>query len=176
MSESKKALIVIDVQEGMFCEPGMKLYDEEGVMNRIQAVLERARRSGIPVIYIQHTEDEGEYLRGTPTWEISARIKPQPGEAIIEKSTWDAFHKTCLQAELESRGITDLTIVGMQSEFCLDTTCRRAFSLGYRSVLVQDAHSTFDSDSLSGEEIVRHHNRVLGGRFVSLSPADEVVF
>ncbi|MNB84212.1 Streptothricin hydrolase [compost metagenome] len=175
MAESKKALIVIDVQEGMFSEPDMKLYDEEGVMNRIQGLVERARHAGVPVIYIQHTEDEGEYSRGVPTWEISARIKPLPGETIIEKPTWDAFHRTGLHAELESRGITDLIIVGMQSEFCLDTTCRRAYSLGYRSVLVQDAHSTFDSDTLSGEEIVRHHNRVLGGRFVSLSPADEVV-
>ncbi|MNF08264.1 hypothetical protein D3C80_2086410 [compost metagenome] len=64
----------------------------------------------------------------------------------------------------------------MQTEFCLDTTCRRAYSMGYSNILVQDAHSTFDNANFSGEEIVRHHNGVLGGRFASLRKADEIVF
>lgn len=170
-----RALMLIDVQEAMFSYPDMKLHDEEGVMTRIESLLERARRSGTPVIYIQHTEDQ-EYTKGLPTWEISSRIRPLPGDAVVEKPTWDAFHKTRLQEVLESKGITELVVAGMQSEFCLDSTCRRAFSLGYKTTLAQDAHSTFDSEDLSAAEIVRHHNRVLGGRFVTLKPADEIEF
>ncbi|MBW4080529.1 cysteine hydrolase family protein [Paenibacillus sp. S150] len=175
MADQSTALVIIDVQEAMFSYPGMKLHDEEGVTGRIVSLLHKARSSGTPVVYIQHTEDE-EYTRGTPTWEISSHAAPREGELIVEKPTWDAFHRTRLHDELQRLGITDLVICGMQSEFCVDTTCRRAYSLGYNSVLVEDAHSTFDNAGLSGAEIVRHHNSVLGGRVVRLRKEQEVVF
>lgn len=170
-----KALLIIDVQEAMFSYPGMSLFDGEQVMDRIVSLLYKARSAGAPVVYIQHTEDE-EYTRGLPTWEISSRITPREGEAVVEKPTWDAFHRTVLHEELQRQGITELVICGMQTEFCLDTTCRRAYSMGYRNILVQDAHSTFDNGNLSGEEIVRHHNGVLGGRFARLQRAEEIGF
>ncbi|MNI99921.1 Streptothricin hydrolase [compost metagenome] len=81
-----------------------------------------------------------------------------------------------LHEELQRLGITDLVICGMQTEFCLDTTCRRAYSMGYKNVLVQDAHSTLDSRNLTAEEIVKHHNGVIGGRFAKLLPAEAVTF
>lgn len=122
-----------------------------------------------------HTEDE-EYTKGSPTWQISHRITPWEGEVIVEKPTWDAFHRTELQDELQKLGITNLVICGMQSEFCIDTTIRRAYSMGYHSVLVSDAHSTFDNGFLSSETIVKHHNAVLGGRFAYLQAESEVQF
>ncbi|SDL47159.1 cysteine hydrolase family protein [Paenibacillus jilunlii] len=175
MADHSTALVIIDVQEAMFSYPDMKLYDEEGVMNRIISLLHKARTAGTTVVYIQHTEDQ-EYTKGTSTWEISSRITPQEGELVIEKPTWDAFHQTRLHEELQQRGITDLVICGMQSEFCVDSTTRRAFSMGYSSVLVEDANSTFDNGSLSGGQIVKHHNSVLGGRFAKLRKAQEVEF
>ncbi|NJJ38758.1 cysteine hydrolase family protein [Paenibacillus apii] len=175
MANQRTAFILIDVQEAMFSYPGMKLHDEEGVMERIVSLLDRARRNSTPVIFIQHTEDQ-EYTKGAPTWQISSRVTPLPGEKIIEKPTWDAFHLTGLREELEREGITNLVFAGMQTEYCVDTTCRRAYSLGYYSVLAEDAHSTFDNGQLTGEEIVRHHNAVLGGRVVTLKPAGEITF
>ncbi len=65
----------------------------------------------------------------------------------------------------------------MQTEFCLDTTCRRAYSLGYKeNILVKDAHSTFDTDVLSADKIIEHHNNILGGRFVTLKESREIIF
>ena len=159
--QTTTALLIIDVQEAMFSYPGNKLHDEEGVMERIISLLHKARSAGTPVVYIQHTEDE-EFTKDTFTWQISQRITPQEGELIVEKPTWDAFHRTKLHDELQRLGITNLVICGMQSEFCVDTTTRRAFSMGYQSVLVRDAHSTFDNEALIGSEIVEHHNKVLG--------------
>ncbi|WP_150271671.1 cysteine hydrolase family protein [Paenibacillus tepidiphilus] len=168
------ALMIIDVQEAMFSYDE-RMYDEEGVMGRITSLLQKARQAGAPVVYIQHTEDQ-EYTRGLPTWEISRMIAPQSGELIVEKPTWDAFHRTPLHEELQRRGITGLVICGLQSEFCVDTTCRRAYSLGYSSILVEDAVSTFSNGRFTAEEIVRHHNSVLGGRFAALKPEREISF
>jgi nicotinamidase-related amidase len=49
----------------------------------------------------------------------------------------------------------------MQTDYCIDTTCRSAASRGYRVRLAGDAHSTFDHEHLTAEQIVKHHNRVL---------------
>ena len=60
---------------------------------------------------------------------------------MVQKQTPDAFHETNLHSELESRGIRKLVIAGLQTEYCIDTTCRRASSLGYDIILVENAHS-----------------------------------
>lgn len=168
------ALLIIDVQEAMFSYD-VKLHDGDGVTGRIVSLLNKARTAGIPVVYIQHTEDE-EYTKGTDTWQISSLITPLAEETIVEKPTWDSFHRTNLHEELQRLGITDLVICGMQTEYCVDTTCRRAYSMGYSSILVEDAHSTFPNAHFSGEEIVSHHNAVLGGRFAVLKSEHEVEF
>jgi nicotinamidase-related amidase len=169
------ALLLIDVQEAMFSYPGAELYDGQGVMDRIVSLLHKARSAGTPVVYIQHTEDE-EFTGDSPTWQISARIKPQEHELIVEKPSWDAFHRTNLHESLQQKGIKKLIIAGMQTEFCVDTTTRCAYSLGYECVLVQDAHSTFDTALLSGGDIVSHHNSVLGGRVAALRRESEIQF
>jgi len=173
---NKKALLIVDVQLAMFSDEKNKLYKEELVINNICKLLEKARETKTPVIYIQHTTDKGEYKRGSETWKIHPKIAPKEGDDVIEKRTWDSFHQTILHETLQKNGIDELIIAGMQTEFCIDTTCRRAFSLGYKNILVKDAHSTFDSEDLKAQEIIKHHNRVLGGRFVQLKDLKDIDF
>jgi nicotinamidase-related amidase len=73
-------------------------------------------------------------------------------------------------------GIKNLVIVGVQTEFCVDTTCRTAFSLGYKNILVSDGHSTFDSPILTAAQIIEHHNGIIGGLFAELKKTEEVEF
>lgn len=170
------ALLIIDVQVAMFSDENTKLYKGESVLRNICMLLKKAREASIPVIFIQHTEDEGEYKKGMITWEIHPKISPNQTEIVVEKNSWDSFHETILHESLQLEGIDELVIAGMQTEFCLDTTCRRAYSLGYKNTLVKDAHSTFDSKELKASQIIDHHNRVLGGRFVELKVMDDIVF
>lgn len=88
----------------------------------------------------------------------------------------DSFHETDLQEHLKAMHVKKLVIVGIQTEFCVDTTCRRAFSLGYETILVADGHSTFDSDLLTASQIIAHHNMVLGSQFAELKQAADVEF
>ena len=96
------------------------------------------------------------------------------GERVIHKHHPDAFQDTDLQRELEARGIRHLILAGIQTEYCVDTTCRRAYSLGYEVTLVRDGHSTWDSQDLRAPQIIAHHNTVLGGWFAGLRAASEV--
>ncbi|MGH0425251.1 isochorismatase family protein [Bacillus pretiosus] len=94
--------------------------------------------------------------------ELHEAIAPQKGDRIVEKTTPDSFHKTNLNEVLQEKGIEHVIISGMQTEYCVDTTTRRAFSEGYKVTLVRDAHSTFDTEVLRAEDIVKHHNVVFG--------------
>jgi len=69
--------------------------------------------------------------------EIHPTIVPKEEDVMIKKETPDAFHKTTLHQKLKSKGIEKLVIAGLQTEYCIDTTCRRAYSLGYEVVLVR---------------------------------------
>lgn len=169
------ALLVVDMQQAMFFPDPVHAADQ--VLQRIVRLIERARNGGVPVVYVQHNEGSGQPLEpGTPGWEIHPAISPLEGDLIIQKRTPDAFHETDLQAALSRWGISDLVVVGFQTEYCIDTTCRRAFSLGYQVRLAQDAHSTWSNQLLAAEQIIRHHNAVLGDWFVKLAEAEVIAF
>lgn len=173
---SDTAVLVIDMQMVMFdSEPA--LYRRDEVLATARDVIERARAAGVKVIYVQHNDAPGTNMAtGAPGWTIHPDIAPQAGELIVQKWTPDSFHETTLHDELTQRGISKLVVVGMQTEYCVDTSTRRAFSLGYDVTLVSDGHSTWDTDIVKAEQIVAHHNAVLGDWFSTAKPAAEVDF
>ncbi|MBC6973144.1 cysteine hydrolase [Bacillus sp. Xin] len=158
----KKALLVIDVQEGMYTAGGPVFKGQE-LLETLQELIQKCRLHEIPVIYVQHNGPQGHPLaKGKPEWNIHSAIAPKDGDIMIEKETPDSFYKTNLHKILQDNEIEHVIMSGMQTEYCVDTTTRSAFSEGYKVTLVRDAHSTFDSEQLSAEEIVKHHNAVLG--------------
>ncbi len=170
------ALVIIDMQLGNF-QGSDPVYDRENLLSTVQRLIGKARDEGVPIFYVQNKGSKGDPDEiGTPGWQIHPTIAPKEGDVVIEKETPDAFHKTTLRQKLKSKGIEKLVIAGLQTEYCVDTTCRRAYSLGYDVVLVKDAHSTWDSSSLTAEQIIGHHNQVLGGWFVTLKNENEIEF
>ncbi|HEU4994270.1 MAG TPA: cysteine hydrolase family protein [Gemmatimonadaceae bacterium] len=153
------ALLVIDVQQGM-CAGPYAAFDIDGVIDRINIVSAKARAAGVPVIFIQH-EDDGPLKHGTADWQLGERLDVQPDDLRLRKTASDSFHRTELQALLRSRGVDRLIVCGLQSDFCVDSTTRRALALGYPVVLVSDAHSTLDNGILSAAQISAHHTTTL---------------
>ncbi len=165
-------LVIVDVQRAMFeCDGGV--YNGEAVLSRIETLLKTARESGVPVIFIQHTEQSGEYGKGVETWKIHERLQPRPQELVVEKNYWDAFQKTELESVLKSLGLRRLLVVGMQTEYCMDTTIRNAFSRGYQLMGVKGCHTTFDSPVLPAVDVIHHHERIWDGRFLTMLTVEE---
>jgi nicotinamidase-related amidase len=98
---------------------------------------------------------------GAEGWQLDERLAVQPEDIRVRKTTPDSFHKTELQSLLQARNVEKLVVCGLQSDFCVDCTVRRALALGYPVVLVSDAHSTVDDGVLSAAEISAHHNTTL---------------
>jgi nicotinamidase-related amidase len=92
----------------------------------------------------------------------------------IRKTSPDAFHRTELERVLGEHAITELVICGMHTEFCVDTTTRRALALGFPVTLVGDAHTTEGNRHLSAVQVIRHHNETLAN-IESFGPRVRVV-
>jgi nicotinamidase-related amidase len=155
----KSALLIIDVQKAL-CSGDEAAFDIDAVVDRINQVAAKARAAGAPVIFIQH-EDDGSLPFGTEGWQLYERLVTRPEDIRVRKTASDSFHRTDLHALLQSQNVGTLVVCGLQSEFCVDTTVRRALALGYTVVLVADAHSTVANGILSAAQISAHHNHTL---------------
>jgi nicotinamidase-related amidase len=184
---STTALVVIDVQRGILDDPQLKRKEKtlkalDETVSRIAKLIAQARATSVPVIYIQHDGAKGHRLDPTtPGWRLRPEIAPNPGEPIIRKRASDSFFETTLDAELSARATRRLIVCGCMTQYCVDTTTRRAVSQGYDVVLVADGHMTSDSGSLTFEQIIAHHNSVLhgfdaGAHEVQVVPSSKISF
>jgi nicotinamidase-related amidase len=172
------ALLIIDVQHAL-CSGEYEAFEAQRVIERINVVSRKVREAGATVIVIQHEAAGGPLGYGTEGWKLATGLDVQPTDICVRKRAADSFHGTDLQGILQARGVTDLAICGLQSEFCVDTTTRRALALGYPVTLVSDAHSTMNNSVLSAAQITAHHNETLAnitsfGPRVVLVPSSDV--
>jgi nicotinamidase-related amidase len=169
------ALLVIDAQVNMFAEE-MHVYAPDRLIETINTLAERARLSGIPLIYVRYNGGKGDPDEpGMPGWEIHPELAPHAGEPVIDKAGPDAFEATGLQQMFQSRGVERIVLTGMQTELCIDTTCRRALDLGYQVIVVEDGHSTFDFEKIKAVDAIEKYNRELG-RIAIVRRAAEIQF
>lgn len=167
----KTALLIIDAQTSLIAEGA---WEADAILARIEQLAGRARKESSPVVFVVDRRVE-------PDGSIHPSLSVAPGDPVVEKGFCDSFLSTRLAEVLDERGVGRLVVAGLQTDYCIDTTCRRAASLGYDVVLVADAHTTFDHEHLDAPAIIAHHNRILRnlpactGR-VRVVPAAEVSF
>jgi nicotinamidase-related amidase len=173
------ALLIIDMQHAL-CSGEEAAFGIDNVIKEINALSDRARASGAPVVLVQHDEDEGPLQFGSEGWALAGGLHTIAEDLRVRKRTPNSFHQTELHQLLQERGVLRVVICGLQTEFCVDTTVRQALPLGYSVTLVADAHSTTDG-ALRAEQVIAHHNRTLRwmtsyGPRMEVEPAAEVVF
>lgn len=155
------ALVLIDLQQALF-QPAPRPHEADAVVQRINPLAARARAAGVPVLWVQHETAAGHRLaHGSPGWALADGLQPADGDVRIRKTTPDSFLHTGLSDWLAVRGITRLVVAGYASEYCVDTTTRRAAGLGLAVTLAADAHTTHDKPHASGALIRAHHNASL---------------
>lgn len=176
---SQTALLVIDAQVGIIEGPSIgPVFKKENVLEVMKNVIERARNLKVPVVYIQDLDvgkDDPEQHK------IHPLLFPLPGETVIEKKATNAFFSTRLQSRLNELAIEHLVIIGVKTEYCVDTTTRAATTLGFDVTLIENGHSTTDNKILSAEQIISHHNCHLHGldninHFILVRESDENIF
>lgn len=154
------AVLVIDVQQGL-CEGEGAAHDCAGVIERINQVTRKARAAGVPVVFIQHESQNGYLEHGSNAWQLARGLEVHGNDLHLRKTTPDSFLNTELTAVLQARDIRQLVICGMHTEFCVDTTTRRALAMGYPVTLVSDAHTSAGNEAIGPQQVIAHHNATL---------------
>lgn len=181
-------LIIIDVQNAIL--DGTASNDRvEAVASYFDAVVEllsdlkaKAASQGVQTILVQNDGPAGHRLAvNTHGWEIVPQLAPTPKDVVVHKLSCDSFHETDLLEHLTRVGASRLVVGGCMTQFCVDTTVRRAVSSGFDVVLASDGHCTGDFGTLLQSEIIAHHNKILdgfdaGSCAVSVVPTAEISF
>lgn len=154
------AVLVIDVQQALCTGPNA-VPDAAGLLRRINSITRRARQADAPVIFIQHEAEGTELAHGSPGWQFADGLEVEREDLRVPKTTCDAFLRTNLRDLLESRHVHQVVVCGLHTEFCIDSTVRRALALGYPVTLVADGHSSVGNSVLSPKQVIAHHNVTL---------------
>jgi nicotinamidase-related amidase len=170
------AILIIDMQVGAAQMVSPPFYRMDEIISRLCKVIANANLKGVPVFYAQHYNPTGFPAYGSEEWQLIPELAPQDADTIIHKTTPDAFLNTDLHERLQERKIERLIIAGIQTADCVDTTCRRAFSLGYKVTLIKDGHTTFDTQHLKAEQIIAHHNQIIENWFGEVLAAEEIKY
>ena len=172
------ALIVIDVQNGVVTG----VHERDTVVANIGGLVERARAAEVPVVWVQHVDED--MARGSDEWQIVAELRPEGTETAIEKRYGDAFEDTTLEAVLSDLGVGKLIVTGAETDACIRSTLHGAFVRGYDALLVSDAHTSSDKTKWGAPppaDVIAHTNlywrfHSAPGRTAGAAKAAEVDF
>jgi nicotinamidase-related amidase len=171
-----RALIVIDVQQLFFMDPSNLVHHSAELVANLNKLIAKFRETGEPIIFVRHNEaDEGGLNLGSDRWEVCSHLDAREDDVYVEKTHADSFYKTNLTEVLESLNVDSLVLAGLQTDFCVDSTCRSAFGRGYKTTLVSDAHSTYDNQFMTAGETIAYHTNLIGGRFATLKTTKEII-
>ncbi len=114
------ALVVIDVQKGVVDEA----HDRDRVVANIADLVERARAATVPVVWVQHHDEDLE--RGSEAWAYVDELVHRDDEPVVHKSYGDSFEETDLEEVLADRGVGHLVVAGAQTDACVRSTIHGA--------------------------------------------------
>ena len=165
--QGNTALLVIDVQRGLFRK---SLYKAEELLRNINTLIDRARSSGGPVFFIQHSGDKI-LVKGSPDWQLHPELHRLDTDPVVHKQHGNAFEDTALDAALRSGNVTNVIVAGLVTHGCVKATCIGALELGYRVTLVKDGHSSF---SKQAAKLIDQWNQKLNAMGAELRSASEI--
>lgn len=171
---TKTILLIVDVQKGMLENDP---FDWDEVITNISRLIEACRKNKVEVVYVQHDGKPGSVFEpGKPGWEIVDAISPANDEKIFRKNFNSAFRRTQLKEYLDSKDVETIILTGLQTDFCIDTTCKVAFEFGYHLIMPEKTNTTINGKRLSAETIYNFYNEdIFRDRFAKIFPVSQVI-
>jgi ureidoacrylate peracid hydrolase len=168
------ALVVVDMQND-FVRAGapLEVPDARNTIAAQKRLVETFRTRGLPVVYTRFLSYESDCLMWlwSPECHPATRacwpghtrryddadglldcvavvdeLAPAPGELVVDKYGYGAFHGTDLDERLRTMGVRSLVVTGTVTQICVEETAREAFHHGYRTTVVSDAVSSYAPD------------------------------
>ncbi|WP_105114902.1 cysteine hydrolase family protein [Streptococcus suis] len=166
----KSALLVVDIQNLLVEE---KPYAIEERLALWQDSITKARQAGIELIYVRQNDEE--FATGSHGWDIHPAVAPLVDEKIVDKRYSSAFKDTNLQAYLEEQGIERLIVMGMSTNFCIDTTIKVAFELGYTVAVIKDGTTTPYTADLPANDLIGQYETIWSWNFAQVDTLENII-
>ena len=181
LTPQNAALLVVDMQRG-FLDVGAAMEVPAGreATAPILALAAEFRRVSAPVVYTRvvwspnvpnlvgelhprHKPPISCCMEGDPSIEIVEALAPQPGDLVVDKHGYDAFHETRLDYALRSLGCTHLLVTGVMTDVCVLASVASAMHREYRVSVVSDAVATKwdDVQRMTLDLVARCYGRVV---------------
>jgi nicotinamidase-related amidase len=178
IDRANTAVLVVDMQNDVVA----KAHDRDRVIANINALVDHARAHSVLVIWVQHSSDE--LVEGSDGWAYVPELVRLDDEPLVHKRFGDSFEDTTLESELAARSVGRLVVTGAQSDACIRSTIHGAFTRGYDTTLVSDAHTTDDYSSYGlppADKVIAHTNMYwqwqrAPGRTAAVVAAADVTF
>jgi len=187
------ALIVIDVQESFRQRPLWATLNNPALVGNVRRLVEAARAGGEVVVWVLHAEPDsgGLFDPANGFVRVLDELEPAKGEAVVTKTSHNAFTTTNLQQMLTAAGVGSVTVCGIRTEQCVETTARVASDFGYEVTYLTDATGTFpvphwdapadqtveellaDPRTLAAADVVTRTEYALAGRFATVRSVDD---
>lgn len=151
------ALVLIDLQKGILAM-NTAPYPTADVLQKGRDLADSFRKAGAPVVLVtvDFGADFGDAPRGLTDaaagrtypegWTQLAEDLQQPGDLLVTKHQWGAFHGTDLDVKLRRRGVTTIVVAGIATNFGVESTVRAGWEHGYNVVVVEDACTTVSKE------------------------------
>lgn len=160
LNKDKTALVVIDLQKGIVARD-TKPHPSSKVVQNASRLAEAFRKHSMQVflVHVTFSADGKDRLNpvidndqpmGTPNpdWaDFVPEIGPKPSDYLITKRNWGAFTGTDLELQLRRRGFDTIVLLGISTNFGVESTARFAYEMGFNIVFVEDATASFSEES-----------------------------
>ncbi len=150
------ALLIIDVQEGLFKKKN-KIFNEEQLFSNINYLIEKSREKSIPIIFIRHT-NKSFLSENTADWQLHPSLSMNSDDLCLNKEHSSIFKEKSIKKELANLGIKTLIVTGLVTNGCIKAACLDGLSSGYKVILVKDGHSTF---TVNPQKLIEEWNEKL---------------
>jgi nicotinamidase-related amidase len=145
MLDPKTALIVVDLQKGIINSPF--IHSIAAVIERTRALLDAFRQHDLPVVLVNvaggapgRTEQPRHHSTLPEGFsDLIPELGLQSSDIVVTKRTWGAFASTDLEAQLKSKGVTQIIVTGIATGTGVETTARQAYEQGFNVTLALDA-------------------------------------
>jgi nicotinamidase-related amidase len=135
----KPALLVIDVQKAFFdINPAITQSLNEAI-ETINEAIKLFRQKGLPVISIQHIDEEDQLTPGVPGFDLPESLQILSSDVHIHKTYGNAFNKTPLREKLDELGVDTAILTGFCAEYCVLSTYRGALDQDIKPILLRDS-------------------------------------
>ncbi|PBB17957.1 isochorismatase family cysteine hydrolase [Mesorhizobium sp. WSM4313] len=187
MNLAKTALLVIDLQNEYRPGAAWPVVGYDAVLANAAALIEAARKAGVPVIHAQAwvkpeeregyarqeeilTEEFRSAVAGSEGANICAEVAAVPGDIVIHKHWPSAFRRTDLSQRLAALGVENLVVTGVLTDSCVTETAFDAVYQGFRVWLVKEACGSM-TEAMHRTGMLDMANRLYGGGILRLRQA-----